>query len=48
MTQDGDNLTQLITVNLEAAAVMAVLESNMQHDDKILAAIEADFITRNQ
>ena len=48
LVENGDNLEQLITVNLDSPAVAAVFESNMQHDDKILAAIEADFITRNQ
>ena len=47
LVEDGDNLVQLITVNLESPAVMSVLESDMLHDSKILAAIEADFITRN-
>lgn len=47
LIEDGDNLSQLITVNLESQAVMSVLESDMDHDLKILAAIEADFITRN-
>ena len=47
LVMEGDNLMQLITVNLESPAVMSVLESDMPHDAKILSAIEADFITRN-
>lgn len=47
LIEDGDNMTQLIEVNLESPAVTSVLESDMPHDAKILAAIEADFITRN-
>ena len=47
LIQGGDKLTQVHEVDLTSSAVMIVLESQMSDDDRLMAAIEADFGTRN-